>query len=45
MVIKKNIPDLEDHFLALVEEGVWSAAHEPLIEYNTGTMKNILNKG
>lgn len=44
MVIKKNIPDQEDHILALVDEGVWSAAHEPLIEYNSGTMKNILAK-
>jgi len=33
-----------DHIRALVEEGEWSAAHEPLIEYTSGTMKNILAK-
>ena len=33
-----------DHIRALVEEGEWSAANEPLIEYDSGTMKNILSK-
>lgn len=44
MVIKKDIPNHGDTILALVEVGIRSAANEPLIEYNSGTMKNILAK-